>query len=109
MYHHENEAVIILCTVPNEEWALKIANKLLTEKIAACITYWINAKSLYYWNDKLQNTTEVQMLIKSDALHQTELLRVLKNMHPYQIPEILSLPIRDGNKQYLSWISKSLI
>ncbi|WWO99828.1 MAG: divalent cation tolerance protein CutA [Candidatus Dasytiphilus stammeri] len=105
----ENKAVIILCTVPNEEWALKLANKLLAEKIAACITYWMNVKSLYYWNDKVQKTTEVQMLIKSNDLHKKKLLQVITDMHPYQIPEILVLPIIHGNKQYLSWIDRSLI
>ncbi|WWP00026.1 MAG: divalent cation tolerance protein CutA [Candidatus Dasytiphilus stammeri] len=106
---NNDKAIIILCTVPNEEWALKISNKLLSRKIAACITYWMNAKSLFYWNDEIQKTTEVQMLIKTNCLHEKELLQVIKNTHPYQIPEILVLPIIHGNEQYLSWISQTLI
>ncbi|WWO95396.1 MAG: divalent cation tolerance protein CutA [Candidatus Dasytiphilus stammeri] len=106
---NDNKAIIILCTVPTEECAIKLANKLLAIKRAACITYWLNTKSLYYWNDQLQKTTEVQMLIKSNSLHEKELLQIIKNMHPYEIPEILVLPIIQGNEQYLLWLDRSLI
>ncbi|WWP01031.1 MAG: divalent cation tolerance protein CutA [Candidatus Dasytiphilus stammeri] len=103
-----SKLVIILCTVPNEDWALKLAKKSLEEKLAACITQLKNASSLYYWKGEIKQTKEVQMLIKTDSLHQSKLLRLLKDMHPYETPELLALTVPDVDEQYHSWLTTSL-
>ncbi|OCJ39805.1 divalent cation tolerance protein CutA [Serratia sp. 14-2641] len=102
------EAIVILCTAPDEATAQELAARVLGEKLAACTTLLPGATSLYYWEGKLQQEYEVQMLFKSDRQHQQALLTYLKQHHPYQTPELLVLPVMAGDKDYLSWINASL-
>ena len=102
------EAVVILCTAPDEATAQDLAARILGEKLAACATMLPGATSLYYWEGKLEQEYEVQMLFKSDRHHQDALLSYLKQHHPYQTPELLVLPVMAGDKDYLLWINASL-
>ncbi|VEA61622.1 Divalent-cation tolerance protein CutA [Serratia plymuthica] len=102
------EAVVILCTAPDEATAQDLAARILGEKLAACATLLPGATSLYYWEGKLEQEYEVQMLFKSDRRHQDALLNTLKQHHPYQTPELLVLPVMAGDKDYLLWINASL-
>ena len=102
------EAIVILCTAPDEATAQELAARVLGEKLAVCATLLPGATSLYYWEGKLQQEYEVQMLFKSDRQHQQALLTYLKQHHPYQTPELLVLPVMAGDKDYLSWINASL-
>jgi len=101
-------AVVILCTAPDEATAQELAASVLGEKLAACATLLPGASSLYYWEGKLEQEYEVQMLFKSDRRHQDALLNNLKQHHPYQTPELLVLPVMAGDKDYLLWINASL-
>ncbi|HEJ7918899.1 divalent cation tolerance protein CutA [Serratia marcescens] len=102
------EAVVILCTAPDEASAQELAARVLGDKLAACATLLPGATSLYYWEGKLEQEYEVQMLFKSDSRHQQALLDTLKQHHPYQTPELLVLPVMAGDKDYLLWINASL-
>jgi len=102
------QAVVVLCTAPDEATAQDLAAKVLAEKLAACVTLLPGATSLYYWEGKLEQEYEVQMLLKSDVEHQEALLTCLKTHHPYQTPELLVLPVAHGNSEYLSWLYASL-
>ncbi|GAK28503.1 MULTISPECIES: divalent cation tolerance protein CutA [Serratia] len=102
------EAVVILCTAPDEATAQDLAARVLGERLAACATLLPGATSLYYWEGKLEQEYEVQMLFKSDRRHQDALLNYLKQHHPYQTPELLVLPVMAGDKDYLLWINASL-
>ncbi|WP_329911595.1 divalent cation tolerance protein CutA [Serratia quinivorans] len=102
------EAVVILCTAPDEATAQDLAARILGEKLAACVTLLPGASSLYYWEGKLEQEYEVQMLFKSQRSHQDALLNYLKQHHPYQTPELLVLPVMAGDKDYLLWINASL-
>ncbi|MRS16751.1 divalent cation tolerance protein CutA [Enterobacteriaceae bacterium RIT691] len=101
-------AVVVLCTAPDEATAQDLAAKVLAEKFAACVTILPGATSLYYWEGKLEQEYEVQMLLKSDTEHQQALLECLKAHHPYQTPELLVLPVSHGDNEYLSWLNASL-
>ncbi len=102
------DAVVVLCTAPDEATAQDLAAKALAEKVAACATLLPGATSLYYWEGKLEQEYEVQMLLKTDLAHQQALLDCLKSHHPYQTPELLVLPVTHGNNDYLSWLTASL-
>ncbi|PHI28860.1 divalent cation tolerance protein CutA [Budvicia aquatica] len=105
---HSSNAVIVLCTAPDEASAQELATLVLGEKLAACVTLLPGATSLYYWQGKLAQEYEVQMLFKTNRQRQDELLSMLKQHHPYELPELLALPISGGNKEYLSWLDTSL-
>lgn len=102
------QAVVILCTAPDEATAQELATLALSEKLAACVTLLPGATSLYYWEGKMEQEYEVQMLLKSDVDHQEALLACLKSHHPYQTPELLVLPVTHGDSEYLSWLYASL-
>ena len=102
------DAVVVLCTAPDEATAQDLAAKALAEKVAACATLLPGATSLYYWEGKLEQEYEVQMLLKTDLAHQQALLDCLKSHHPYQTPELLVLPVTHGDNDYLSWLTASL-
>lgn len=103
-----NQAVVILCTAPDEATAQDLATLVLSEKLAACVTLLPGATSLYYWEGKMEQEYEVQMLLKSDIDHQEALIACLKSHHPYQTPELLVLPVTHGDSDYLSWLYASL-
>lgn len=104
----ENGIIIILCTAPDKATAQALAGKLLGEKLAGCVTLLPGATSLYFWEGKLEQEDEVQMLIKSHVRHQQELIACIKTHHPYQTPELLVLPVQGGDPDYLSWLNASL-
>lgn len=102
------DAVVVLCTAPDEASAQDLAAKVLAEKWAACVTLLPGATSLYYWEGKLEQEYEVQMLLKTNRANQQALLDCLKSHHPYQIPELLVLPVLHGDNDYLTWLNASL-
>ncbi|AMO83733.1 MAG: divalent cation tolerance protein CutA [Enterobacterales bacterium] len=102
------DAIVVLCTAPDEACAQQLASLALSEKLAACVTLLPGASSMYYWEGKLEQEYEVQMILKSERSHQEALLRFLKQHHPYQTPELLVLPVHAGDKDYLSWLNASL-
>lgn len=103
-----SDAVVVLCTAPDEATAQDLAAKVLAEKLAACVTILPGATSLYYWEGKLEQEYEVQMLLKSNASLQQALFDCLKSHHPYQTPELLVLPVSHGDNDYLTWLNASL-
>jgi periplasmic divalent cation tolerance protein len=103
-----HDAVVVLCTAPDEASAQDLAAKVLAEQLAACVTLLPGATSLYYWEGKLEQEYEVQMLLKTNQANQQALLDCLKSHHPYQTPELLVLPVVHGNNDYLSWLNASL-
>jgi periplasmic divalent cation tolerance protein len=101
------DAVVVLCTAPDEATAQDLAAKALAEKLAACATLLPGATSVLLGR-KLEQEYEVQMLLKTDLAHQQALLDCLKSHHPYQTPELLVLPVTHGDNDYLSWLTASL-
>ena len=104
------DAVVVLCTAPDEASAQDLAAKVLAEKLAACVTLLPGATSLYYWEGKLEQEYEVQDKSTTSimAMWQQALLDCLKSHHPYQTPELLVLPVVHGDNDYLSWLNASL-
>lgn len=101
------DAVVVLCTA-----LMKLlpgsGRQSAGRKLAACVTLLPGATSLYYWEGKLEQEYEVQMLLKTNLTNQQALLNCLKSHHPYQTPELLVLPVVHGDNDYLSWLNASL-
>ncbi|MGY5958820.1 divalent cation tolerance protein CutA [Kosakonia sp. BK9b] len=102
------DAVVVLCTAPDEATAQELAATVLAEKLAACVTILPGATSLYYWEGKLEQEYEVQLLLKTDVTHLEDLFASIKAHHPYQTPELLALPVTHGDYDYLTWLNASL-
>ncbi|MCR3755038.1 MAG: Divalent-cation tolerance protein CutA [Candidatus Westeberhardia cardiocondylae] len=104
----KQELCIVLCTTPNKKYTNNIIKSLLKNKLATCITTIPNVISTYYWKNTIQKKTEEQLIIKTTKKLKKQIILNITKQHPYNTPEILFIPITDGNKEYLSWIKENL-
>jgi periplasmic divalent cation tolerance protein len=101
----ENEYIIVLITTPNQETSEMIANILLEKKLAACVNLVGSILSFYTWEGDINRDEEMLLIVKSRAeFFESELIPAVQAIHPYDIPEIIALPILMGSANYLSWI-----
>lgn len=97
----------VSCTVPNPDLAKKIAQALVEEELAACVQILPGMTSIYRWEGKIIEDTEVLLLIKTKDDCYPNLEARIKTLHPYKVPEIAAIPIQLGEKAYLTWIEKN--
>lgn len=102
------EFQIILCTCPQQELATNIAEKLVTENLAACVNIIPRIMSIYRWQGVIEKAPEFLLLIKTSTKHFAAIEDLIKHKHPYEVPEILSLPIVQGSATYLNWLDQNL-
>ena len=93
----------------NENEALTIANLAVKKNLAACGNIFPKIKSIYKWQNKLQNDNETLLILKTNSNKYPLLEKLILEKHSYEVPCILKIPISDGNKEYLKWINDSLI
>ncbi len=99
---------IILTTVSTVEEGESIANKLVEKELAACINIIPKINSVYRWEGQIQSESEVLLLIKTTKDLETEVYRDVQNVHPYDTPELITLPITNGSDAYLDWMTNSV-
>lgn len=99
--------IIVLVTCPPDD-ASKLANQLVEEGLAACVNLIPNVTSVYRWQGKIENDSETIMIIKSNRSVFTPLQTRIKELHKYDVPEIISLPIEAGHQAYLDWLNGQL-
>ena len=102
------EPRIGLCTVPDRDTATRIAEALVTEQLAACVNIIPAIQSVYRWEGAVEHDEELLLLIKTSSAIWSRLEERILVLHPYELPEIISVRIQDGNKNYLNWITNSL-
>uniref|UniRef100_A0A832GZS5 Divalent-cation tolerance protein CutA n=1 Tax=Oscillatoriales cyanobacterium SpSt-402 TaxID=2282168 RepID=A0A832GZS5_9CYAN len=102
-----NQFCVVLVTVPSKAQAESIAKTLVELKLAACVSV-LPVCSIYTWQGNLQTEEEWQLLIKSSLARFTELETKLRAIHPYEVPEIIAVPILAGSPPYLQWIEDSV-
>jgi periplasmic divalent cation tolerance protein len=100
-------AVLILTTAPSGEVAALLAQTLVEEGLAACASQVPGVLSLYRWAGNVEEAAEVLVLFKTRAVHQDALMRRLAELHPYEVPEVLVLPVIGGHIPYLDWIAEA--
>lgn len=98
------EKVVIFITASSEEQARKIARLLLNQRKAACVNIVPKVESLYWWKGKLESAQETLLIVKTKASLVSDIVNTVKKAHSYEVPEIIALPIVDGNEDYLKWI-----
>ena len=100
------DALVVISNFPSQEAAQQAAHTLVKERLAACINIIPGVTSIYDWNDKIQNETEVTVLIKTRNERYAQLEQRLAEVHPYEVPEILALQVQNGLQSYLHWINE---
>lgn len=99
-----NRYQIILCTCPDKDTAEKIARLLITGKVAACVNILPGITSIYLWQEQIESAQEHLLLIKASKSCYQAIEKTISEHHPYEIPEIIAVPIDNGLSEYLQWI-----
>ena len=98
-------AVVIHCTCPDDASAAAIATALVDERLAACVQRLPGIRSTYRWNGRVEDAAEVLLLIKTAADRIPAVIERVSHLHPYDVPELLALDVRDGMPAYLDWVN----
>lgn len=104
-----SEAIVILCTCPDRSTAVVLAHGLVREHLAACVNVLPGIRSIYRWKERIEEETEVLLIIKSMSHRLQELESWLQAEHPYEVPEIVVLPTSHVAAPYLDWLSNQVV
>lgn len=102
-----SDTLLILTTLPDQAAAEQLAARLLSQKLAACINILPAMTSLYMWKGKLERGQEHLLLIKTQRDCYETLETEIRNRHPYELPEIIGVPVTAGLSDYLAWIAEN--
>lgn len=101
--------IVVFITVKEPEEAQKIAKALLKQRQAACINIVAEVDSQFWWKDKLDAAKESLLIVKTKETLLSDLIKSVRKIHSYTIPEIIAVPIVGGNREYLEWIDSETI
>jgi periplasmic divalent cation tolerance protein len=99
--------LLALSTFPEAETARRISNQLVSEKFAACANILPSVESIYRWKGKTENSSETLVLFKLNEDRKTAFQEELRSLHPYEVPEIIFVPVADGLPEYLRWVAEN--
>lgn len=100
--------IVVFVTAKDLSEAKRISQKLLEEKLIACANIVEGVKSFFWWQGKIDNAEEVLLILKTQENLFKKIVKTVKSVHSYEVPEVIALPIVDGNPDYLRWIDESL-
>jgi periplasmic divalent cation tolerance protein len=104
----DDKPILVMITTPSKEIGKQIADVLLAEKLAACVNIISPINSLYTWKGEINDDEESLLIVKSrESLFAEGLVPAVRTIHPYEVPEIIALPIISGLDDYLDWIAES--
>jgi periplasmic divalent cation tolerance protein len=96
---------IVLSNLPDRNAALELAQALVERRLAACVNVLAECTSVYRWQGAIERATEVPVLIKTTAQRYPALEQAIRELHPYELPEIVAVPIGGGLSGYLQWVA----
>jgi len=102
------DAILVLSTCPDEQTAARIARDLVAEGLAACVNRIASVRSTYRWQERIDDEPEVLLIIKTLSSRYLDVEMRLRSLHPYEVPEIIALPILAGSEAYLSWLRAAI-
>ena len=98
---------LLYCTCPDTQIAERIAEALVETRLAACVNIVPGLHSIYRWKGKVENDAECLLLIKTRAARIAEVTACVRRLHPYELPEIIAVPVVAGHAPYLDWVRES--
>ena len=98
------QVLVILVTVINQKEAVRIGEKMVHMKLAACTNVIPSIQSIYRWKGKVTNAQEVLLILKSTKPRYRALEKAIKAMHAYEVPEVIALPVTEGLEAYVRWV-----
>jgi periplasmic divalent cation tolerance protein len=99
---------IVLCTTPDRETAELIADTLVSQQLAACVNILPGVTSVYRWQGAIEHSEELLLIIKTSQTVWPMLEAQIQALHPYELPEIVAVPIKTGEAEYIQWLENSI-
>ena len=96
--------IVVFITASNEDEAAKISRAVVEARLAACVNIVKDIRSIYSWQGKIEDEKEVLMILKTQKTLFDSLMKKVKELHSYTVPEIIALPITSGSEEYLKWL-----
>lgn len=103
----QHEYVLVLTTLPADADAQAFAHGIVSERLAACVNLLPLMESIYRWEGKVESEPERQVVVKTTRERVEDLWERVRELHPYDVPEFVVVPIVDGNDAYLRWVAES--
>ncbi|HXE37535.1 MAG TPA: divalent-cation tolerance protein CutA [Azonexus sp.] len=103
------ETLLVITNCPDEASANAIALAVVEARLAACVNILPRVQSIYRWQGSVESATEIPLLIKTSAANYPALEQAITKLHPYEVPEIIALPIAQGLPAYLNWVAAETI
>jgi periplasmic divalent cation tolerance protein len=105
---NKDNYLVVYCSCPDEASAARLADALVGERLAACVTRLPGATSVYWWEGSVHQDPEVVLIIKTTAGRLANLTARIEALHPYEVPEVIAVPAAGGSERYLSWVGQTV-
>lgn len=102
----ENDTLLVFTNLPDRDAALGLARALVGRRLAACVNVLAGCTSVYRWQGDVEEAAEVPVLVKTRAARYPELEALIRELHPYELPEIVAVPVVRGLPEYLDWVAE---
>jgi periplasmic divalent cation tolerance protein len=100
---------LVITSVPDRDLAQSLAQRLVAQQLVACAHVGAPIESMYLWEGKLERAQEIQLSLKTTTVLVPEVIEEIKKNHPFDVPEILSIPITDCYEPYAQWVEQSVV
>ena len=97
--------ILVMTHVPDRASADALAKMLIGRRLAACVNIGAPVESMYHWRGQIETGTEIPLVIKTRSALYSDLESAIRSVHPYELPEVIAVPIVDGDPGYLDWIA----
>lgn len=99
------DVILIITNLPDKASAEMLAQRLIAERLAACVNMLAACTSVYHWQGNVETAQEIPVLIKTTRQHYEAIEQTIREVHPYELPEIISVPLAGGLPAYLDWVA----
>lgn len=106
MLHDEGDTLLVYTNLPDREAALRLARGLVERRLAACVNVLSGCTSVYRWQGAVEEAAEVPVMLKTRAARYGEVESAIRELHPYELPEIVAVPVVRGLPEYLEWVAE---
>ena len=103
-----DEVLLVLTYLPDRDSAQRVAQSLIENRAAACVNILAECNSVYRWEGKVENASEVPLLIKTTRSAYARVEELIQSLHPYELPEIIAVSVADGLPVYLQWLTQEV-
>ena len=101
----KSEIIIVFVTVPGLREGSRISKAILTSRLAACVNVIPGVQSMYQWKGKIVREKEAMLVMKTTRIRYRKLEQKIKKLHPYEVPEVIAIPLICGSSQYIEWVT----